>query len=103
MNIKDGASIENVQWQMFHAALVAEQIYKKFGAECVITAGTDGKHMEGSLHYKGLALDIRTHNVPGRALQLKVALQQALGKDYDVVLEAVGTPNEHCHLEFDPR
>lgn len=103
MNIKDGASIEGCQWQMFHAAIVAEQIYKKFGAECVITAGTDGKHMEKSLHYVGKALDLRTNNVPGRALQLKVELQQALGKDYDVVLEAVGTPNEHCHVEYDPR
>jgi hypothetical protein len=29
---------------MFHAALVAESIFKKYGTECVITAGTDGKH-----------------------------------------------------------
>ncbi len=98
MNIKDGASVQGVQWQMFHAALVAEQVYKKFGAECVITAGTDGKHMEGSLHYKGCALDIRTWNVAGRELQVKVELQQKLGKDYDVVLE-----KDHVHIEWDPR
>ena len=103
MELKEGASLEGVQWQMFHAAIVAEQIYKKFGAECVITAGTDGKHMEGSLHYKGCALDLRTHNVPGRALQIMVELQQKLGKDYDVILEAAGTPNEHIHLELDPK
>ena len=98
MNIKDGVSLEGVQWQMFHAAIVAEQIYKKFGAECVITAGTDGKHMEGSLHYKGCALDLRTFNVAGKELQVKVALQQALGKDYDVVLE-----KDHVHVEYDPK
>lgn len=98
MELKQGASLENVQWQMFHAAIVAEQIYKKFGAECVITAGTDGKHMEGSLHYKGCALDMRTWNVAGRELQVKVELQQALGKDYDVVLE-----KDHIHVEWDPK
>ena len=98
MNIKEGASLEGVQWQMFHAALVAEQVYKKFGAECVITAGTDGKHMEGSLHYKGRALDLRTFNVAGKELQVKVALQQALGKDYDVVIE-----KDHIHCEYDPK
>ena len=98
MNIKEGATVEGCQWQMFHAALVAEQIYKKYGAECVITAGTNGKHMEGSLHYKGLALDLRTFNVSGRELQIKVALQQALGKDYDVVIE-----KDHIHVEYDPK
>ena len=33
-------------------------------AELMVTAGLDGKHMESSLHYKGLALDFRTNHLP---------------------------------------
>lgn len=98
MNIKDGASVQGCDWRMFQAALIAEQIYKKYGAECVITAGTDGKHMEGSLHYKGLALDLRTFNVPGRELAICNQIKQALGPDYDVIIE-----KDHIHLEYDPK
>ena len=98
MELKEGASVAGVCWQMFQAALIAEEVYKKLGAECVITAGTDGKHMNGSLHYEGRALDLRTRNIAGRELQAKVALQQRLGKNFDVVIEA-----DHIHLEYDPK
>ncbi len=82
---------------MFKAAVVADGVYNKFGAELVITAGTDGKHMDGSLHYKGLALDFRTWNLNGREKDVIDDLRKELGQDYDVVLEG-----DHIHCEFDP-
>ena len=82
---------------MFKAAVIADGVYNKFGAELVITAGTDGKHMEGSLHYKGRALDFRTWNLNGKEKEVAAELKKELGDSYDVVLEG-----DHIHCEFDP-
>ena len=96
MRLKEGVDLTDVSWRMFHAALVAETVYRKFGAEAVITSGREGKHRQGSLHYKGLALDFRTSNVR-HPIEVIAALKQALGPDYDAVLEP-----DHVHVEYDP-
>lgn len=96
MQLKHGASLEGVNWRMFWAAIVAESIFAQHGSELVITSGTDSKHGANSLHYSGLALDFRTWNV-NNVLSLKSDLQQALGDEYDVVVES-----DHLHVEYDP-
>ena len=98
MKLKNNASLVGVRWEMFDAAVKVEECYQKLGFECVITSGSDGQHMKGSLHYKGLALDFRKRNVPivMRPKLLK-AIRQALGPDFDVVDE-----KDHIHTEFDP-
>lgn len=70
-----------------------------------ITAGSNGQHRTGSLHYRYRALDVRTKDFPTRDAkdELVRQLQRDLGPDYDVLLEGVGTDNEHCHVEFDPK
>lgn len=99
MKIKDGVRLNGVQWQMFDAAIKAEAVYAAYGFELVITSGTDGSHMPTSLHYKGMALDFRTNNVPPPQVPLiHKDLRAALGPDYDVVLEG-----DHIHAEFDPK
>jgi hypothetical protein len=98
MKLKPGVSLVDVSWRMFFAAIVAEEIYKKFGAELVITSANDGKHGDKTLHHKGLALDLRTWNLNGRAVQVAAELRKALGNDYDVVVES-----DHCHVEWDPK
>ena len=68
------------------------------GRTAIITSTTDGSHMSGSLHYKGLAVDLRT-----RDLSLDVqkryyfALNYALLKLCDVVFES-----DHIHVEYSP-
>ena len=67
-----------------------------------VTSANDSTHMDGSLHYKNKAFDIRIWNVtgPGRDMSRgwveKIKL--ALGDAYDVVLET-----DHIHLEYDPK
>ena len=67
-----------------------------------ITSANDGQHMDGSLHYKNRAFDIRIKNLIGdvhstaRLWAAKISL--ALGLDYDVILE-----EDHIHVEFDPK
>ena len=101
MRIKEGVNLEGVQWQLFKAAIIAESIYQKYGAECVITSGNDGSHKEGSLHYSGKALDLRTWNLHGREVQVCAELKKALGDEYDVILE--GGTQPHIHVEHDPK
>lgn len=96
MKLKDGVNLENVSWRMFYAACVAEEIYKKYGVECVITSANDGKHGDKTLHHKGLALDLRTWNLNGRAVQVADELRKALPDAYDVVVES-----DHIHMEYD--
>ena len=79
--------------------MVLEGQYEKAGYPLVITALTDGKHMEGSLHYKGQAADFRTNDIsPAVAALIVKNTKEALGADYDVILEA-----SHGHLEHDPK
>lgn len=97
MKLKEGVSLSEVSWRMFHAAVIAEAVYRKYGVELVITSANDGKHGDKTLHHKGLALDLRTWTLGGRELQVATELQKELGNEYDVVLE-----KDHIHLEYDP-
>ena len=112
MRLKDGTNLEGVSWRMFSAAIKTETVCMRFGVPCVITSANDGKHSPKSKHYPknnrsgdGEALDFRTKYVEldGRELEFRNAVAQELGQDYDVVIEAVGTDNEHLHVEHDPK
>lgn len=59
----------------------------------VVTSGNDGHHMTNSLHYRGLAVDLRTRDFTDVFASL---LRAYLGKDYDVVVE-----RDHLHVELD--
>lgn len=61
--------------------------------EIVITAGSDGKHMAGSRHYLGEALDIRKWNIADVPAFVK-ALQAQLGPKFSVLVEA-----DHIHVQ----
>jgi hypothetical protein len=84
--------------------IIVQSVYHHYGQDCVITTGMDGTHSHGSEHYTGLALDYRLHNVPQATRELIVAqVRESLGPDFDVIWEALGTPNEHLHVEYDPK
>ena len=105
MKLKAGVRLTDLQPQMVLAALVVDGIYAKRGVECVVTSANDSKHSDASLHYKGRALDFRTklERLEGHEQELRDEIKAALGQDFDVVLEALGTENEHVHLEHDPK
>ena len=106
LSLKPGVRILGLTSQACLIALVVERIYAKYGADCVVTSGTDGKHGFSSDHYIGNSLDFRTH--PLRALNLDPyeihkEVKAALGAEFDVILEFVGTDQEHLHAEWDPK
>jgi len=86
---------------MVLAAMIVRDAFAP--TECVITSANDSTHSTLSLHYKGMALDFRTHDYPGNKQALLTKIKTNLGQDFDVVLEALGEPNEHLHLELDPK
>ena len=60
-----------------------------------ITSAADGKHMEGSKHYTGEAIDIRKFDMKNVKVVVE-EIKEYLGKDYDVIEEKT-----HIHIELD--
>lgn len=97
---KDGVSFEGGIHPAICAALyVAHEVYTDHNApELVVTSVRDGKHMKNSLHYQGCAVDLRIWNLPQHDDEIVAEeLSEALGEDFDVVLEET-----HIHMEYDP-
>lgn len=82
--------------------LIVQSVLLARGIPVVISSVNDGQHMSGSLHYAGRAFDFR---LPSRYTgsdrtnrDVQTELKQALGSDFDVVLES-----DHFHVEYDPK
>ena len=98
MRIKNSNVNFDLTSKMIEALPIIDQVYLHYGQIAVITSAKDGKHMDGSKHYEGNAVDLRTSYF-SKEVQIKVTgqLQSQLGDEYDVVLEG-----NHIHLEYDP-
>lgn len=92
-----------VRPEILLAISIVQGAYERCGVKDVmVTALLDGTHMEGSLHYKGLAADFRTKGT-GLAKRLFDEVRKSLPvSQYDVLLENLDQAEEHIHVEFDP-
>jgi len=70
----------------------------------IITSAVDGVHSDDSLHYVGLAVDLRTRDLTNvEVAKLAAALRKRLNgsaqanRPYQVLVEI-----DHIHVEFDP-
>ena len=94
--LKAGVRIAGMRPEILLAAVAAERVYEEAGHDFTITACVDGKHMAGSLHYAGAAIDVRTRDIPLADVQKLIArIKACLGDDFDVILEV-----DHIHIEF---
>ena len=98
MKIKHGVDLRGIKPEAVVAMMICEPIISKH-AEFVVTSVCDGKHMQGSKHYEGLAMDIRTREIPEAMLKPCLdEMKEALGPQYDAILEG-----DHFHVEHDPK
>ena len=95
--IKDGVSPRS-----FYIIAAVANAAQALELNVTITAGTNGKHMQGSLHYKDRAIDVRSKNLTDKKGFLSTVLLR-LGSDYEGILEHEGLDNEHFHFEYDPK
>lgn len=101
MLIKKTAVVNGVQEETWYAIGVARTVYSKHGHKLVCTSLNDShEDRPGSLHNKGLAVDMRTRDIPVSTLAFIVSdLKELLEPEgYDVVEE-----KNHIHVEYDPK
>lgn len=99
IKIKPCVEMVGIRPQITVALTIAGSVYDTYNCDCVVTSFTDGKHMEGSKHYDGDAVDLRIRNVPEELWrELTAKLRLALGPNFDTVLE-----KDHIHVEYDPK
>lgn len=94
--LKEGVRLLGIRPEMVFAIMVSESIYGTVPETLVVTSVVDGQHMRASLHYVGAAADfsLPQHN----AIVVRQRLAEALGPDFDVVLE-----DDHMHVEWQPK
>ncbi len=95
----------HLQAVMVAALLLVEPLFKAERVDLVVTAALDGVHMAKSLHYQGLAVDLRSKHLQDDITRSRVlaGMRQALTMEYQILFENPGTVNEHYHIEFDPQ
>lgn len=99
MRLKEGVRLKGVRPEIIIAMILSADVLNVYDIELVITSVMDGKHMEGSKHYKGLAFDFRSRDIDeGDIVFVRMKLKEWLGSDYDVIYE-----NDHFHVEYDPK
>lgn len=110
MKLKPEVKDEGVSREIWYALGVAAALMAKIDKALVVTSLTDGTHNPGSLHPKGLAVDIRVKGLTDEQAKTFVAdLNRILDcSGFDVVFEGgVGatpaTTGAHAHIEFDPK
>uniref|UniRef100_A0A6M3LK27 Peptidase n=1 Tax=viral metagenome TaxID=1070528 RepID=A0A6M3LK27_9ZZZZ len=102
VKVKDGVCFSEINFYLFLCCYMVSNVFRENGVVPTITSACDGRHKEGSLHYKGLAWDWRIWGLyypEVVAWQIRERLQ-GVDKNYDVVY---GDKDhlDHIHIEYD--
>lgn len=101
---KNNVHFKRILSQTYSLFPVLEKVWGMFAVDIniVITSANDSSHMARSLHYEDKAIDVRSMNLTDTQKRLILEqLKLQLDQDYDILLENIGTNNEHFHIEFD--
>ena len=107
MKLKASVNLDGVEASTRHAMGVAEAVCLIYaGRYVVVTSAHDSHELNPlSLHNPGRACDMRTRDLPPLVKpQIVHKLKDILEPlGYDAVFENEGQPNEHLHVEYDPK
>lgn len=96
---KNGAVINSMPPIVLDGLIGIVIVFARNGYAFCLTEKDGGKHMVGSLHYKGFAIDFRSWVVPyDKRPALLAQLKRELGSDWDVIEE-----DDHFHAEYQPK
>jgi hypothetical protein len=103
--IKPGVRFDKFSPQILLGLYIVHKVYEEHNQICTVTSGTDGKHGPRSRHPSGNAVDIRSKSIAPSSEKVRMLeiCRHRLGSNYDMILELDGKPNEHFHLEYDPK
>ncbi|WMC01527.1 hypothetical protein [Microvirus D_HF5_137] len=98
LEFKPGVSVDGIKKEIITIICFLGYVFESMGKPLVITSCTDGKHMKGSKHYSGNAIDIRSRHLTKKEIDSLISrFKFWFDKDYDIVLE-----KDHIHVEYDP-
>ncbi len=93
MKQKSGVNLAGLDIRIRPALIACKSVLKELNKPFTITAGLDGEHSAGSLHYYGLAVDIRTrHLTSDEKSILYTKLTSTLDDNFDIILH-----DSHLH------
>lgn len=99
VRLKPDIDIAGVRPETVIGMMVAAGVCASMGYEFCVTSVAEGKHGKNSLHYRGLAFDMRTRHMKPNDVQLvRDEIKAKLGPWWDVVIEAT-----HIHVEYDQK
>ena len=97
IRIKDRADVRGLQDVMWDMVYDINPFYNELGHDLTITEGTGGTHSRASLHYVGLAVDIRTRMLKDKYGMFE-RIKSVLSSGFDVVFH-----DTHIHIEYQPK
>lgn len=107
LRLKAGVDCAHIQPELLLGLIIAEGAFRSYEQDCTVTSLYDGKHGANTLHQrdgKCRAADLRSKMLPPEIIpNLLTEMRTALGANFDLILEAANTANEHFHLEYDPK
>lgn len=105
---KDGVPRDSLTENAVRAAAVAKKYFDELNISFLVTSTTDStsssdsktRHMVGSKHDHGDAVDISIRGLGGAAAVKSIVdnIRRDLGDDYDVLID-----KDHIHIEYDPK
>lgn len=96
ISVKPGVHLFGLQPEMLWAI---DRIAECAPDDVVITSGRGDTHGRASLHYCGMAVDVRTRHLSSEQIRLWIRdIRALLGNDYDVIFEG-----NHIHCEYQPK
>lgn len=106
--LKDSSvKLKDLSPQILLALMAAERVFEKYGYDCIVTSVNDGKHSINSKHYVGYAVDLRSKHIKTLKEKLDIFSELKINltapSNYDILFEYEGLPNEHYHIEYDPK